>query len=250
MRLLALFVCLFATLPVQAQEAYGVQPDSMDAPADTLDVPRYGTGAGVSILLTNSGFGLGGYAYKGVGPRTSLVAEFSLGGVRDERETKFFGYGGPSIQNKAHYLMVVPVRLGLFHRLFRDTIEDNFRPYVHFSGGPTLGWVSPYFGDCNNNGRFDREADCDGDGTLAPGEGEREYDVFSAFPRGHARLGVGGQVALGAYFGYSTRATQGVQIAYRFDYFPDPIALLEERIKPAQRYFGTPVVSFTFGRLF
>lgn len=245
MRFFAFLVCLFTVPLLSAQPA-----DSTIARMDSLSAPRYGTGAGGSILLTNSGFGLGGYASARVGPLTSLVAELSLSGVRDERETKFFGYGGPTIQNKANYLLVVPLRLGVFHRLFRAEIEDNFRPYVHLSTGPTLGWVSPYFGDCNGNERFDREADCNGDGTLAPGEGEREYDAFTAFPKGRARWGMGGQIAIGAHFGYSTRLSQGLQIAYRFDYFPDAIALLEPHIKPPQRFFGTPVVSFTFGRLF
>ncbi len=248
MRSACLLAVLLSVPLAKAQPTRAAAADT--AVIDTLEAPRYGTGAGAAILLTNSGFGLGGYATARVGPATSLVAELSLGGVRDERETKFFGIGGPTIQNKANYLMLVPLRLGIYQRLFRSAIEDNFRPYVHLSAGPTLGWVSPYFDDCNGNGRFDRSADCDGDGVLGEGEGEREHDVFSAFPKGHAQFGVGGQVAVGAFFGYSTRLSQGVQIAYRFDYFGEPVALLEERVKPAQRYFGTPVVSFTFGRLF
>ena len=243
MRILSALTLLLAAHAIQAQPADALPPD-------TLAAPRYGTGAGGSLLLTNSGFGVGGYAAVRVGPLTSLVAELSLSGVRDERETKFFGYGGPTIQNKAHYLLVVPLRLGAFHRLFRKSIEDNFRPYVHASVGPTLGWVSPYFDDCNGNRQFDRSADCNRDGAVGPDEGEREYDAFSALPRGHAEMGVGGQIALGAHFGYSTRVSQGLQIAYRFDYFPDAIALLEPRIKKPQQFFGTPVVSFTFGRLF
>ncbi len=217
--------------------------------ADTL-AGQYGTGAGAAILLTNSGFGLGGYAAARVGPALSLVAELGVSGIRDERETKFFGYGGPTIQNKAHYLAVVPLRLGVSRRLFRRQIEDNFRPYVQLGAGPTLGWVSPYFDDCNGNGQLDRSADCNGDGTTGAREGEDEFDVFEAFPKGHAAWGVGGQIAVGAYFGYSTRLSQGLQIAYRFDYFPRAIALLERRVKKPQHYFGTPVVSFTFGRLF
>lgn len=242
MRLLVLIALLIAAPAASAQQD--------DPFADTLGTPRYGTGAGGALLLTNSGFGIGGYGSVRVGPLTSLVAELSLSSVRDERETKFFGYGGPTIQNKANYLFVAPLRLGVFRRLFSREIEDNFRPYVHASAGPTLGWVAPYFGDCNGNARFDRSADCNGDGLVSPGEGEREYDALAAFPKGRARLGAGGQIAIGAHFGYSTRMAQGLQIAYRFDYFPDAVALLEPRIKPPQRFFGTPVVSFTFGRLF
>ena len=44
-------------------------------PADTGRTDPYGTGAGFQILLTNSGFGLGGYYHRSVGRDLRLLFE-------------------------------------------------------------------------------------------------------------------------------------------------------------------------------
>lgn len=237
--LLALFVAFGAPVALAQQ-------------ADTSDarVNPYGSGAGFEIVLTNNGFGLGAYTVRAVSPSTSLLLEFSLGSGKDEREFKFQSYWGRSvIQNKANYLLMVPVQVGFIHRLFEDHIEENFRPYLQLSGGPTFGWEYPYFKDCNGDGAYDPEQVCriGGDDPTY----ERTYDVLSAFPRGHLEMGVGGTIALGAHFGLSRRVTQGIRLGYTFSYFFDEIELLEPGIQGgAQRFFGSPSISITFGRLF
>ena len=201
----------------------------------------YGSGAGGELLLTNSGFGLGGYYSRAVGPSTSLLAELSLGAGKDEREIKIFGYGRSQIPRKANYLLMLPLQLGVQRRLFRDTIEDNFRPYLQLTAGPTLGWAYPYFDDRNGNGLLDDTGE----------EPERTYDSFTALPKGHARLGLSGLLAIGAHFGLSRRMTQGIRIGYALTYFAEPIQLLEKDVRDgAHRYFGTPTISLTFGRLY
>ena len=201
----------------------------------------YGTGAGGELVLTNSGFGLGGYYSRALRPATSFIAELSLGAGKDEREIKFFGYGRSRILRKANYFLMLPLQAGIQRRLFRDTIEDNFRPYLQVTGGPTLGWEYPYFDDRNGNGIFD-------DGGEDP---ERTYDSFTAIPKGHARFGVSGMIAIGAHFGLSRRVTQGVRIGYALTYFTEAIQLLEADVQDgAHRYFGTPTISLTFGRLY
>jgi len=208
-------------------------------PADTGRTDPYGTGAGFQILLTNSGFGLGGYYHRSVGRDLRLLFDFSLGSGKDEREQKFYNAltGASYIQNKANYLLLVPIQFGLQRRLWREQIADNFRPYLQISAGPTLGWVYPYFRDRNGNRRYDPEI------------GERIYDVFQGLPKGHLRAGVGGMIVLGAYFGQSLRTTQGLRFGYALHYFPHPIQLLEGDAPP-RRFFGTPVISLTFGRLY
>ena len=228
----ALLLALAVALPAQAQSA-----------SDDADVRRnpYGTGAGGALLLTNSGFGLGGYYNRAWGPRTSFRAELSLGAGKDEREIKFFGYGRSQIPSKANYLLMLPLQLGVQRRLFRETIEDNFRPYLQLTAGPTLGWVYPYFDDRNGNGLLDDAGE----------DPERTYDSFTALPKGHARFGMSGMLAIGAHFGLSRRVTQGLRIGYAFTYFSEPVQLLEADVPgSAHRYFGTPTISLTFGRLY
>ena len=208
---------------------------------DTEEKPRenpYGTGAGFHILLTNNGFGLGAYYQRELSARLSFLAEASLGAGKDDRELKFLSrFGSGFIPNKRNYFMMMPIHLGIQRRLFSENIEDNFRPYLHVSGGPVFGWEYPYFDDINHNERFDDNID-------------RRLDLFTSFPRGHLRFGLGGMVAFGAYFGFSQKVTQGVRFGYAFNYFFEGVQLLEPDIKDPQHLFHSPIISITFGKLF
>ncbi len=196
----------------------------------------YGSGLGFQILLTNSGFGLGGYYFRAINEGTSFMTDISLGAGKDEQELKFFRFGSSFIPNKANYLLMMPIQAGLIHRLFRDAIEENFRPYVQVTAGPTLGWEYPYFQDDNGDGQYDpREED--------------SYDSIGALPKGDLRLGVGGTIAFGAHFGLSRKVTQGVRIGYSFTHFLQGIQLLEPHVQESQQFFGTPTITLTFGKL-
>ena len=210
------------------------------------DTNPYGTGVGLAIALTNSGFGFGGYYGHAIGPRTSIVAELQIGAGKDEREVKFFGYFGNSyIPDKANYFLMLPLQVGFQHRLFAESIEDNFRPFVQVMAGPTIGWEYPYFRDCDANGAYDPSVQC------ADGSTERTYDAFASFFRGHTVFGAGGVVAVGAHFGFSKKLTQGVRLGYTFNYFLNEVQLLETTVEGGrQRFFGSPTISLTFGRLF
>lgn len=196
----------------------------------------YGNGIGLDVVLTNSGFGLGGYYARAVGETTSLIAEFVLTSVKDEREQRFFGYFGESvIPNKQNYFHVVPVLVGLQKRLFKESIHDNFRPYLQASAGPTFGWTSPYYRDEDGNGLRDSS--------------ERSYDIISAATKGSGRFGLGGAISIGANFGLSRKITQGLRFGYTFFWFTEGVQLLEPRVKGADQFFGTPTVTITFGKI-
>lgn len=196
----------------------------------------YGSGLGFQILLTNSGFGLGGYYFRAINDGTSFMTDISLGAGKDERELKFFRFGSSFIPNKANYLLMMPMQAGLIHRLFRNSIEENFRPYVQVTAGPTLGWEYPYFDDINGDGQYDPQE-------------EDTFDSIGALPKGDFRLGIGGTIAVGAHFGLSRKVTQGVRIGYSFTRFFQGIQLLEPQVQEAQRFFGTPTITLTFGKL-
>ncbi len=228
-----LFFVLLLAVPLSLPaEAYA---QSSDARRDTT-AHRYGSGAGFQVVVTNSGFGLGAYLSRSLSRQYSFIAEMTIGSEKSDREVKFFGLGQSFIPDKANYFLRIPVRIGVQRRLWEDYIEDNFRPYLQFTTGPTLGWIYPYFDDANGNETYDRE--------------ERRYDGFGSLLKGEFRLGVGGVIGLGANFGENSRLTQGVRISYSFNYFFNTIQLLEsdEQIEPA-RYFGSPTISITFGRL-
>lgn len=217
------------------------------AALDSLDASNpYGTGAGLAIALTNSGFGFGGYYHHAVAPNTSIIGELLIGAGKDEREVKFFGYFGSSyIPDKANYFLMVPLHIGVQHRVFSEAIVDNFRPFVLVMGGPTFGWEYPYFRDCDGDGHYTPGMQCE------DGREERTYDALAAIFRGRSAFGAGGVVAIGAHFGFNRRITQGVRLGYTFNYFFRDIQLLEPDVDGGrQRFFGSPTISLTFGRLF
>lgn len=216
-------------------------PTTARAQADTTataDTARtYGSGMGTAVVLTNSGFGLGGYLSYAFEPTTAAVVEVRLSPGKDPREASFFDrFGQRDIPRKANYLLLAPVHIGFRQRLLRNHIEDNFRPFLQLSGGPTFGWSYPYFEDENANRQLD--------------DGERVYGTFAALGRGEPRLGVSSTLALGAFFGSSTSAVRAVRIGYEATYFFEGVQLLEPQVQEARRYFGTPTITLLFGRLF
>jgi hypothetical protein len=204
----------------------------------------YGSGQGLQVLLTNSGFGLGAYLTRSVSPTLSFQLDASLGTAKDEREARFFRFGSSFVPGKANYLMMMPFHAGFSRRMFRHAIEDNFRPYVQLTGGPTFGWQYPYFSDCDGTGNLNEQFEC------PDGSNERVYGFFEAFPKGEVRMGAGATIAIGAFFGDSERITQGIRIGYAFHYFFDGVQLMERRIEETPRkVIGSPTITLSFGRL-
>ncbi len=218
------------------------QPVVPAADSSGLELPSPGAytgGYGGAVVLTNYGFGLGGLVRLGLGPGTSFVAELRVGVGKDEREQEFFvGPVGDTVTpfKRSRFLMA-PLEAGVERRLFREAIEDDFRPFVQLLGGLAFGYQWPYFDDD------------DGDGIRSADEERRS--VFD-FAGGEARLGLSGTVALGAFFGEAGRPTLGLRIGYTAAYFFEPVELLEPRptvAAPSRRYFGTPLVTLYFVRL-
>ena len=217
------------------------------APPDTAGM-RYASSAALAFELSEYGLGAGGAVRLGLGRDLSLVGEVSVGAGRDEREQRFFiGFFGDTVTPfKRNYVVLVPLHVGLERRLFREQIEDNFRPFVSLAVGPTFGYQWPYFDDLDGDGI--QSDSLDGDGVLVEGR----LGVTGGLGRGEARLGVGGTLAVGAHFGRG-RAAQALRIGLQGTYFPVEVELLENdptRVEsPARNTFWTPVVTFRVGRL-
>ena len=193
-------------------------------------------GLGAQVLLTNSGFGLGGFLRRRVQDDRVATLELSLSSIEDEREVAFFDrFGERDVPNKASYLIEIPLRVGIERRLFRSRIEDNFRPFVHVAGGPVIGWTYPYYDDENDNGVLDAS--------------EPTYDILSGIRKGHAVPGIGAALSVGANFGPLSGSTQGIRLGFHVTRFRDDIDLLEPTIKQPKDVFMTPFIMVYFGRL-
>lgn len=226
---LALFLAILVD-PVSAQDREPINP--------------YGSGEGFLVQLTNSGFSLGAYLTRSVSSLTSFHLDASIGAGKDEREARFFRFGSSFVPGKANYLLMMPIQAGFTRRMFRESIEDNFRPFVQVATGPTIGWQYPYFSDCDGTGNLNETFECE------DGRTERVYGVFEALPKGDIRMGVGATIAFGAFFGESERTTQGIRLGYALNYFFDGVQLMERRIEETpRRFIGSPTITLTFGRL-
>ncbi len=214
------------------QDAVAAQQSEPLREPGEQEAPR---GLGAQVLLTNAGFGLGGYVRKLLRDDQTATLEISLSAAEDEREVSFFDrFGDRDVPNKRTYLVEVPILIGLERRLFRPFIEDNFRPYFHIAGGPVLGWNYPYFRDQNGNDTFD--------------EGERTFGVLSGMFKGHLVPGLGLSVSIGANFGELEGLTQGVRLGFRMNVYNEAIELLEPAVKAPDNVLTTPFIMFHFGR--
>lgn len=215
--------------------AVAVAP-SADAGSDSLAVRAYTDGLGASVLLTNHGFGVGALLRTGVGAHTSLFIEASVGAGKDEREQEFFTgpFGETVTPFKRNYFLMLPVTVGIEQRLWAETIEDDFRPFIQIGAGPAVGYQWPYFDDLNGNGVRDADEPRRGAFNLSGGE---------------FRFGAAGLAAFGAYFGGEGGGGVGLRIGYAAQYFVRPVDLLEERPqidRPSRHFFGTPLVTLHF----
>lgn len=107
----------------------------------SVHVDEYGAG----ITIAMSGFGFGGYY------RFALSNMFHIGAtadfylMRDDNEVTYFDYriGVPIQRNNFNRLFLFPVGVELKKRLFSESIEDGFRPYLIAGGGFTFGMNFP-----------------------------------------------------------------------------------------------------------
>lgn len=228
-----LLSALVLAVPALAQER--LAPPPLDTTAS-----RYATTGALVLVLSEYGLGAGAAARGRLTDDLSLVAEISVGAGLDEREQRFFvGFFGDTVTPfKRNYVLLAPIHVGLERRLFRTDVEDNFRPFVHASAGPTVGYQWPYFDDLDGDGRRDDD--------------EERLGAFGGIGHGSPRLGVGGTLAIGAFFGRGRTTVQALRFGLQGTYFPVEVDLLEideEVDRPSRHTFWTPVVSFHVARL-
>jgi hypothetical protein len=150
---------------------------------------------GVDILLSNNGFGLGGFYRHQYTRDLSGTVTFGLAESKDDNEVEYYDYWGQSfIPGKINRFLLFPVLFGVQYRLFADDITDSFRPYVNAGAGPTMVLVHPYRDE-------------------STGE---QMDYFKSIGYAHPRYTVGGYIGAGAFFGSDMGSLSGINIRYYF----------------------------------
>ena len=143
---------------------------------------------GLDILISNNGFGLGGFYRRQYTNELFGTLTFAISDAKDDNEVEYVTYYGQTIvPGKINRFLLIPLHVGLQYRLFADDILDNFRPYINAAVGPTLVFASPY---------------------------DREF--FNSLGYGQAHYTLGGYVGLGAFFGSDKESLSGINIRYYF----------------------------------
>jgi hypothetical protein len=168
---------------------------------DTIDQSLNRRNAlGLDILVSNSGFGLGGFYRRQYTDDLYGFGAFSISEVKDDREVEQYNYitGETFVPGKVNRFLLIPLIFGVQNRLFREDIADNFRPYLTAAVGPTLVYSAPY---------------------------DREF--FNSLGHGQAHFTLGGYVGFGAFFGFDPNTLMGVSFRYYFVPVKNQIESLE-----------------------
>lgn len=200
-RILLVAALFVAASTVHAQIA-GEDPESTDSvivfePAEPLiggidlDAPAK-HGVGMDLLFSASGWGIGGFFQKELTTNWSGFMHLGVSGRRntDEFENAWLG-PIPVVSNKVNRLFMVPFTIGAQYRVFREALQETFRPFISAGITPTYIMSTPYIRD----GQF--------------------YDFFAAFGHATSYVRLGGVIGVGSFFGSpATGSLIGVQIRY------------------------------------
>ena len=192
---------------------------------------------GVDIMLSNFGFGAGGFYRHEFSDLLSGFVQLAVSDVKDDGEVEYINpYNGQSYTPyKINRLLLIPVTFGVQYRLFRDDIVDNFRPYISAGLGPSMIFVSPY---------SNPEVITLPEGTFTY---YNQIDFFTSLKKGQLRYTLGGYIGAGAYFGIEKGSLTGISVRYYFvPYQPGIESLQGTRIKR----FGGFFITLNFGSLY
>ncbi len=179
---------------------------------------------GVDILLSNSGFGLGGFYRHQYTEELFGTLSIGFSEVNDPNEVEEEDiYGNTFVPGKINRFLLIPLHVGVQYRLFADEILDNFRPYVNATVGPTMVFATPY---------------------------SREF--FNSIGYGQAHYTLGGYVGLGAFFGSDRGTLSGINIRYYFERFQRGIDSMQNDDGSIEKMtdFGGFFITLNLGELF
>jgi hypothetical protein len=151
---------------------------------------RTSLGGGLEILFSQSGFGLGGYIEYRSTDVLSYVLDVGFSGARNssEIETLYDPITGRLlVPDKVNRLFIIPLMVGMSHRLFPESLGETMRPFVSAGIGPTLIVSTPY-----------------------------EYEFFQSFGYARGYVRAGGFVGVGTFIGAPSRGSLALHVRYYY----------------------------------
>jgi hypothetical protein len=121
---------------------------AMPLMAEQVDVNSIRQALGFDLAFSGSGWGVGGFYHYRVFDNATVFTNFIFTGRRNTDEFENAWYGPvPVVSNKVNRLFMVPFTLGVNYRLFSETLQETFRPFVSVGVTPTLILQTPYIRD-------------------------------------------------------------------------------------------------------
>ncbi len=200
--LLAAFAAL--SFPVQAQDGGRIVFTDPKSTSDKVlsdeDLQPRMHSWGADLMIGTDGFGLGFFYTRTLSDVTTAFANVSFSEAKDDRQRDFIDpwYGQYSL-NKTNYVFRIPLFFGLQYRLFKESITDNFRPFLNGGAGPVMLYISPSKGD-----------------------------FLSSLGGGHTRYTYGGFLGVGANFGFDRSSVLVVNVRYYLIPIPSGIQSVEQ----------------------
>ncbi|MCE1189630.1 MAG: porin family protein [Ignavibacteria bacterium] len=143
--------------------------------------------AGVDIVMSEGGFGIGGFYRYAFQNNFTVSMDLSFSEAKDPNEEKLYNpYTGDfDAINKKNRIFMLPLLFGVQYRLFSDDLTDNFRPYVCASTGPTMVITTPY-----------------------------SDEFFTSFKKAAPIYALGSYIGFGANVGLSKTSLAGISVRY------------------------------------
>jgi hypothetical protein len=237
--LIGLFVMVCILSPAKAQITGGDLPATdttiIFRPVRPLldDVTNHAVAynsAGMSLLFSPSGWAVGGYYGIEIGSGVTLNFDAFITGRRntDEFENAILNGTTLVVAEKVNRLLMIPLTVSIQYRLFRESLQETFRPFVTF-GGVAASIVRTSYIDYDNYGtpiRF--------------------YEFFESFGYSTTYVRPGAMLGFGAVFG---PVGKGNQVGVNLKYYTVPFGgqgLESMRFSPITD-FGGVIISMTIG---
>ena len=218
---------VFAQQPADSMPYYLEDTTFIFTPARPLiitdkDKALYNNVAGLDILFSNSGVGLGVFYDRILKQDYKIITEIYFSGIKNTDELEYlFDYNKYDyiISNKVRRLYILPLSAGIQRYINIGNMTKSFRPYISFVVTPTLIWEMPY---------------------------EKDWFRDAKYSKAHYRMGGGVQV--GADFGAIN--TSFISLKFRYIYTPFGDGGLESIADYPIYNFGRFYLSFLIGGLF
>jgi NADH:ubiquinone oxidoreductase subunit 5 (subunit L)/multisubunit Na+/H+ antiporter MnhA subunit len=177
------------------------------------------------MLISTTGFGLGGFYRTKLNNFTSGTVNLSVAEVEDEQEIEFYDIYGNSIHpGKINRFLLIPLYIGIEQRVFTESISETFRPFVNFGIGPAVIFFAP-----------------------------AQQEFFSSLGNGRSRWNMSGYVGVGTYWGNKSETLFGFNVRYIYAPYSKGIESLENTLtgeKKSLKEFGGIYITLSIGNSF